>query len=464
MKHNVTYSIGNLAVIDKANAQLGGYFEQIFGKIAGKAHDFVPMVKLFMYNRLGDCFATNRLTSYPMELFSMLGFKSLPKERSLYRMIERVGKQYAFVLEEHQKIIKRHNLVTMEQFMDFSSSYFEGRADALGELGYSRDNQPGKKQITFWISTGINNIPTALTIQKGNVQDKEHFQFMLRTAEAVLEEGSLLITDCGANSKSNKELIRGKRFHYLTFKGKKVGPYKEAIRVFHAGQKHIFVMNDRKYECVKRTHKIDETQYIFFSEDLKREQFARKEKRFQKELERNQPLLKKTKSGKPLGEYYSAEGIIVAKGILQKIIDDLGNPHINGVEGFFILESSVDTEPELILALYKDKDKAEKLIRNIKEGTELRPMRHWSKWAIMGYVLLVFLTNFLINLTLLKAKKPVVKNVKLLKKYLMKLTVTVVYPPNGFRFHILANISPEILSILGNFIDKYRDKTLPLRW
>jgi len=222
-------------------------------------------------------------------------------------------------------------------------------------------------------------------------------------------------------------------------------------------------MNDRKYECVKRTYN-DETQYIFFSEDLKREQFARKEKRFQKELERNQPLLKKTKTGKPLGEYYSSEGIIVAKGILQKIIDDLGNPHINGVEGFFILESSVDTEPELILALYKDKDKAEKLIRNIKEGTELRPMRHWSKWAIMGYVLLVFLTNFLINLTLLKAKKPVVKNVKLLKKYLMKLTVTVVYPPNGFRFHILANISPEILSILGNFIDKYRDKTLPLRW
>ncbi|PJB22300.1 MAG: hypothetical protein CO114_00795, partial [Euryarchaeota archaeon CG_4_9_14_3_um_filter_38_12] len=322
-----TYSIGNLAVIDKANAQLGGYFEQVFGKIAGKAHDFVPMVKLFMYNRLGDCFATNRLTSYPMELFSMLGFKSLPKERSLYRMIERVGKQYAFVLEEHQKIIKRHNLVTMEQFMDFSSSYFEGRADALGELGYSRDNQPGKKQITFGISTGINNIPTALTIQKGNVQDKEHFQFMLRTAEAVLEEGSLLITDCGANSKSNKELIRGKRFHYLTFKGKKVGPYKEAIRVFHAGQKHIFVMNDRKYECVKRTYN-DETQYIFFSEDLKREQFARKEKRFQKELERNQPLLKKTKTGKPLSEYYSSEGIIVAKGILQKIIDDLGNPHI----------------------------------------------------------------------------------------------------------------------------------------
>jgi len=70
-------------------------------------------------------------------------------------------------------------------------------------------------------------------------------------------------------------------------------------------------------------------------------------------------------------------------------------------------------------------------------------MRHWSRRAIIGYVMLVFLTNFLASLTLLKAKKPELKNVKLLKKYLNKLTVTVVYPPNGFRFHILSNVSPD---------------------
>ncbi len=34
-----------------------------------------------------------------------------------------------------------------------------------------RDNQPGKLQFTFGISVGLNNIPTMLTIQKGNVQD-----------------------------------------------------------------------------------------------------------------------------------------------------------------------------------------------------------------------------------------------------------------------------------------------------
>ncbi len=91
-------------------------------------------------------------------------------------------------------------------------------------------------------------------------------------------------------------------------------------------------------------------------------------------------------------------------------------------------------------------------------------MRHWPKDAIMGYILVIFLTNFLINLTLLRAKDTVVKNTKLLQKYLHKLTLVIIYPPTGFKWSILANISPEISSILGDFIEKYRDKSLPLRW
>jgi transposase len=39
--------------------------------------------------------------------------------------------------------------------------------------GHSRNHRPDK-QANFGVSTGINSIPTALTIQKGNVQDKKH--------------------------------------------------------------------------------------------------------------------------------------------------------------------------------------------------------------------------------------------------------------------------------------------------
>ena len=100
----------------------------------------------------------------------------------------------------------------------------------------------------------------------------------------------------------------------------------------------------------------------------------------------------------------------------------------------------------------------------MKEGTELRPIRHWSTNAIIGYLFIVFLTNCLINLTHFLAKLPFIKNVKLLKKYLNNLTLTVIYPPNRFKFSVLSNISEEIKAILGDSINKYVDKSLDLRW
>jgi len=463
MKPSVALKVGSVAAIDKVDGHLGGYFNKVFGKLGGKAKDFVPQVKFLINNKLGPSLAVNRLASTPRELFEMLGFKRPPKQRSLYRTIVRMGTAFAFILEQHQKVIKEFGLIDDKQIIDFSSTYFEGRAEGIGEYGYSRDHLPGKKQFVFGICTGINGIPTALTIQRGNVLDKEHFPFMLRTAGAILEENSVLIFDCGANTRANKRAIRKMKLHYLTLKQKKCGPYREAIALFRSEKRPSFELNGRIY-CYSKVQNGDEFRYVFFSEQLQQEQLNIKRSKLSIELKKNAPILKKTKAGKPIGEYPCTEGTIVAKGTLHKNLDDEYNPHITGIEGYFILESSIDAEPMAILRLYKERDKAEKLIRNIKEGTELRPIRHWTKKAIMGYVLIVFLANFIINLTLLMARNPLVKNVKVLKNYLADLTVTIVYPPNGFRFHILANISPEIRSIFGDFIDRYRDKSLNLRW
>ena len=170
-----------------------------------------------------------------------------------------------FILERHQHFLKEECLLTNTQFMDFSSSYHEGKGEALGEYGYSRDNQHGKKQITFGISTGINGIPSALTIQKGNVQDKVHFRFMVRMCEAILEENCLLVFDCGGNTKENKRLVRDRKFHYLTFKPKKVGSYKILIEQFKTGRKENVTINDIEYACVKIKNN-DEIAYIRHSE------------------------------------------------------------------------------------------------------------------------------------------------------------------------------------------------------
>lgn len=463
MRNNVNFSVGNVALIDKVNGRFG-FFDFLFDSVVGRAKCLKETVKLLVYNRLGKCVSVNRLNSvYPVELFEYLGFKKKPGNRTFYRNLERVGNKYKFVLEKYQGLLKKYGLVSKKQFADFSSSYFEGGKSSFAKLGYSRDHEPGKQQLVFGVSTGINGVPTALTVQKGNVQDKKHFKFMLRMTKKVLSLGSVLIFDCGANTKLNKAKVRKLSFHYLTLKPKKKGTYKAYINKFKNQKKEKITVNKIGYECAKFIEE-NEIKYMFYSEKLAKEQKKKRKKKFAKELEKNELKLRKTKKGKPLAKYLSKEGIILAKGELQNTLKDVSNPYITSLEGYFILESSIDTNTEKILKLYKDKDRAEKLIRNMKEGTELRPMRHWTEKAILGYLLIVFLTNCLTSLTLFLAKKPDVKNTKLLKKYLNNLTLTIVYPKNRFRFTIISNVSQEIRSILGNYIDKYQDKTLKLRW
>lgn len=463
MRENINFAIGPIALMDKVDHKYN-FFGQIFNNIANKAKNLKQDAKLFMYNRQAKCVSISQILSvYPTETFEHLGFKDSPKERTMYRDLERIGLYHKFVISNYQKLIKKHDLVSKEQFPDFSSSYFEGNSSELSALGYSRDHRPGKEQIAFGISTGSNNIPTALTIQKGNVQDKKHFRFMLKTVKKILDEESVLIFDCGGNTKKNKKNVRKAKFHYLTLKGKNKKAYKRYIQLFKTGEKLKLSLNGNEYECVKVREK-DEVKYIFFSKKLYKNQIKKRKKKFKRELEKNEAKLAKVKKGKSFSTYISKEGYIITTGSLQKTLDGVKNPFITGLEGYFILESSLGDEPVKILTLYKERDKSEKLIRDMKEGTELRPIRHWSKWAIIGYLVIIFLTNCLINLTLHLAKKPVVKNVKLLKKFLNNLTLTVVYPKNRFRFMVLANESEEIRSILGNWLDKYRDKSLELRW
>jgi transposase len=467
MYENVTFPIGNIVLLDRIKKDFG-YFDFILKGIGGKAKEFQKIVKSLIYNKLTDNVSINQIPNiYPEDAFQYLGLDETPSERTFYRTVERLGDKFEFILEQHQQFLKKNNLVSEEQFIDFSSSYFEGNKPELGALGYSRDGARGKKQITFGISTGINDLPTALTIQKGNVQDKKHFDHIFKVAKKVLDKGSVLIFDCGANTKKNKEKVRDAKFHYLTLKAKKTKSYKPFIQFFlqekEKGNIVRFETNEYVYVCVK-LKKDNEINYIFFSEKLYNEQIQKRNKKHQKLLEKNDKELKKVKKGKKLGSFITKEGYIVLHGSLQKTLCPIDNPFINGLEGFFSLESSVDDDPEKILSLYKDRDKAEKFIRGLKDGLELRPIRHWSTLAVKGYLLLTFLTNFLVNLTLYLAKKPAVRDIRLLRKFLNNLTLTVVYTPNAFKFTVLSKISNEVISILGDFIKKYEDKSLKLRW
>ena len=463
MQKNVTFPIGTVALIDKIDSETG-FFKKIFEPIMGKARTFIPSMKLLLNNKLGQSVSINRILDFtPEELQDLIGFKDNISERTLYRTLERIGERYQFILELYQQWIQEQNLVDPKQFVDFSSTYFEGNKCEMGKLGYSRDHQPGKRQITFGVSVGLNNIPTMITIQKGNVQDKTQMKSMIQLSSKILPDNSLIVFDNGGNTKANKKAIRDKNLHYLTRKAKKKGPYQTAIQIFRSGPQVLFTSNEEEYRCVKVSDD-NEYQYIFFSKNREREQLVAKQKKFEKKLEEGSKILKKVRKGKDLGQHVAHEGYIVVRGELQQTIDGTPNPYINGIEGFFILESSVNEEPEKILETYKNRDKAEKLIRDLKEGGEIRPVRHWSDNAVIGSVLIVFFTKVLVSLTEFLCDNPVVKNLKVLKKYLINLTLTIVYPEFGFGIRILSNYLPELKPFFGDFIKKYGSLGAPNCW
>lgn len=458
MKENVTFSIGNFALIEKLDAQTQ-FFQKVFTNTGGRAKNFIPCIKLLMYNKLGACTSINRLNDFlPAELAKLLGFKKQPSTKQVYRAVERLGEQHALVLENYQQFIRQQGLIDGQQFADFSSSYFEGTKSPLSELGYSRDGQPGKQQLTFGISVGLNGIPSALTIQKGNVADKKHMLRMVRVCSKILEPHSLLTFDCGGNTRQIKQKIVDLKLNYLTLKAKHRSSYTPLLNVFHASEKQKVECNDASYSCVKTKAGV-ETQYVFYSQKLYAEQLRKKAKKFAKALENGGKLLKKVRKKKPLSTSVCNEGWIVAEGRLQKTLD-LQNPFVTGLEGYFVLESSVDAEPSQILEVYKNRDKAEKLIRDLKEGAELRPFRQWTANAVKGVVLLVFLTNALVRLTQFLNGFCVVKNLKLLKKYLCDLTLSVIYGKSGGKSVFICNFSEDLKAFFRGFLQKYVKTTL----
>ena len=459
-----TYPLGGLALIQKVEKSYGP-LSTIFEGIGGRMKDFLPIINLHIYNKLSYSVATSQiLDTYPPELLKSLGMKSEVKDKSLFRALERTGRFFPIIHERYQEFLADHHLVDDTQIIDFSSAYFEGTKCSLAKLGYSRDKRPDKQQLTFGISTGLNGISSALTIQKGNVQDKVHMKQMLMIIKKVLPESTLLMFDAGANTKANKEKIRTLGHHYLTLKPKKVGPYKKFIAYFHRNQDRVehFQINGRNYYCISLMKK-GEYQYIYFCPKLYEVHMNAREKKFMRSKAKGNKLLNKRKFEK----LPSDKGWVQLVPILQKNLVDIGNPYVNGVEGFFILESSLKDDGFEILRLYKERDKAEKFFRNIKEGIELRPLRHWNDDAIIGIIFICFLANVMIYLTEMKGGNQAPEkrsNVKCLKKSLINLSLTVVYPDNSFRFSILSNVSDKILQILGDFVWNYEDKTLKMRW
>src|SRR3989344_9416604 len=135
MRSNISFNVGSPILIDKVDKEYN-LFDCLFSQLKGKTKHLIESVKMFINNKLDKCVSVSKIIeTYPEEWFECLSFKEAPKERTLYRDLARIGKNYKFVVEKFQQLLKGHNLIDTVQFIDFSSAYFEGEKAELGALG-----------------------------------------------------------------------------------------------------------------------------------------------------------------------------------------------------------------------------------------------------------------------------------------------------------------------------------------
>jgi len=105
MKTNITYPLGGIVMIKKVEKEFG-FFSRIFGGIEGNAKDFIPLVKLHVENKLTHSVAVHQiLNTYPEEHMKQLGMKKMVSERSLYRTLERIGRNFNVLHVKYQNFI-----------------------------------------------------------------------------------------------------------------------------------------------------------------------------------------------------------------------------------------------------------------------------------------------------------------------------------------------------------------------
>ncbi len=108
-----------------------------------------------------------------------------------------------------QALARRHLHAGTLVLYDVSSSYFEGRACPLAQLGYSRDRRRGSLQIVYGLLCDRRGCPIAVEVFEGSLHDDKTLPAQVEKLRKRFGLKSVIVvSDRGMVTKANLELLR----------------------------------------------------------------------------------------------------------------------------------------------------------------------------------------------------------------------------------------------------------------
>ena len=294
---NKSFSIGTMLMVDDLYERLN--LEAVVGRHKDRGISLDALVRGMLAYKLGDNFSVLQAGEW-LNRPEVLEHYSLPKfhVKTLYRAIETIGRNRERIVRELQDaVLKLLDVPSTDVVMDWTSIVYYGDMASLAKYGYSRDHRPDKKQVTLGVAQLAPpvNVPIAMTIEAGNINDQAHFRRTYDQVRNVLDDRSLVVFDKGANDKKNLENIVLDRNDYLT--SKKLNASDDAV--FQAFNESAWERIDDGVHALKKTFP-SRVNYYFFSEKLKGEHLASRRRKAERLLAETRTIQDSLDKGKRL--------------------------------------------------------------------------------------------------------------------------------------------------------------------
>ena len=374
--------------------------------------------------------------------------------RSIYRTVERLGRNSDTIVRFLGSVVKEQYDVTMETiFMDWTSMYFEASPNDVIRFGYSRDHRPDRPQVNVGLSIDkCSGMPIGLTVMPGNVLDVTHFSESLKQIRPLLPDDPTIILDAGAYSKENGALLDREGIGFVT-----------RVQLNGSDQKHVknrpngWTGLDDDISYMRIDGNLGRKRYVFMSAKRKEEIFSgyrRKAERDYGEMQEIRTSVEKER--KPRKKHSNSNCFVDTRlfyrfplhGVpREQAVERAIRSMITGKEGLFVLLTNRELTASDVLKMYRSRNAVETAFKDLKHGISWRPARCTSPDAVKGRILISFLSLFVISMIRFLYPEYRTKTAESISEELSSFSLTVVVTDDGTKKRIWSNFTSLIIHI-----------------
>ena len=452
-----------MLMVDDWYERLG--LNEIIGQLKTKGIGLDALVRGLLAYKLGDNFSVLQASAWlnRPEMLEQYELRSFD-EKTLYRAVEALGHNRERIIRSLQdRVLELLGYPPTDVLLDWTSIALYGDMSDLAKYGYSRDHQPGERQLTLGAAmlAPPYDVPIGLTVEAGNVNDQTHMRSTYGQVRRLLGPSSLVVFDRGANDKKNLERIELDGNDYLTAK-----------KLNQCDDQYFMAFSPDAWECIdadagvyafKKTFPT-RVNYYFFSKKLKRDHLKSCRKKAERLLAEAKAIQASLDKGKKLPKRFRINNPLVdVKYDYQTRLTDLPEAEalrlllqevVTGREGCFCITSNRDMPAAEALRIYRGKDGIEKLFHSLKSEIEIKPVRVWTDDAVHGVLLIGFIAQVMISLTRHFIKPVKRMSTKFIIAALQKLTLTLVSLGDGRKRRFYSNFDPVNQAILAEYLSE----------